>query len=93
MLKYQKWVAAFVLLLALWLLARDYAAKNLGDDARFLQIVNVLPMYALVSFGAYSLAVIALSVMSVEDCPAAAKELDLQVIEAKADLKKKGFTF
>lgn len=92
MLKYQKWVAAFVLLLALWLLARNYAAKNLGDT-RFLQIVNVLPMYALVSFGAYSLSVIALSVMSVEDCPAAAKELDAQVIEAKADLKKKGFTF
>lgn len=92
MLKYQKWVAAFVLLLVLWLLARDYAVKNVGD-ARFLQIVNVLPMYALVSFGAYSLAVIALSVMSVEDCPAAAKELDTQVIEAKADLKRKGFTF
>lgn len=91
MLKYQKWIVAFVLLLALWLLAREIAAAN--ADARFLQIVNVLPMYALVTFGAYSLAAIALSVMSVEDCPAAAKELDAQVLEAKVDLKKKGFTF
>lgn len=92
MLKYQKWVVAFVALLTLWLLARDYAATHVAD-ARFLQIATVLPMYALVSFGAYSLAVIALSVMSIKDCPAASKELDAQVLEAKADLKKKGFAF
>jgi|UniRef100_K3WSJ7 dolichyl-phosphate mannosyltransferase polypeptide 3 len=92
MLKYQKWVVAFVVLLTLWLLARGYAATQV-EDARVLQIVNVLPVYALVSFGAYSLAVIALSVMAVEDCPVASKELDAQVLEAKADLAKRGFKF
>ncbi|TYZ69030.1 hypothetical protein PybrP1_011016 [[Pythium] brassicae (nom. inval.)] len=88
MLKYQKWVAALVLLLALWLVAREVARA--AGDARWEQLVDVLPIYALVTFGAYSLATIALSVMAVEDCPAAAKELDAQVVEAKADLRAKG---
>ncbi|KAL4111219.1 hypothetical protein PRIC1_002900 [Phytophthora ramorum] len=92
MLKYQKWLAAFVLLLALWLLLLRYATENVSDP-RVLQVVTALPMYALVSFGAYSLGVIALSVMAVQDFPEASKELDRQVVEAKADLAKKGFKF
>ncbi|KAG7392838.1 hypothetical protein PHYPSEUDO_014325 [Phytophthora pseudosyringae] len=92
MLKYQKWLAAFVVLLALWLLLLRYAADP-EQNPRILQVVTALPMYALVSFGAYSLAVIALSVMAVQDFPEAAKELDRQVMEAKADLTKKGFKF
>ncbi|KAG2772858.1 hypothetical protein Pcac1_g16201 [Phytophthora cactorum] len=90
MLKYQKWLAAFVVLLALWLLLLRYATDHV-QDPRVLQVVTTLPMYALVSFGAYSLAVIAVSVMAVQDFPEAAKELDRQVVEAKADLTKKGF--
>ncbi|KAF1781050.1 hypothetical protein JG687_00006120 [Phytophthora cactorum] len=92
MLKYQKWLAAFVVLLALWLLLLRYATDHV-QDPRVLQVVTTLPMYALVSFGAYSLAVIAVSVMAVQDFPEAAKELDRQVVEAKADLTKKGFKF
>ncbi|RLN10848.1 hypothetical protein BBJ28_00010051 [Nothophytophthora sp. Chile5] len=92
MLKYQKWLVAFVLLLSLWLLLLRYATDHVADP-RVLQVVNVLPMYALVSFGAYSLAAIALSVMAVQDFPEASKELDRQVIEAKAELTKKGFKF
>ncbi|KAG3168407.1 hypothetical protein PI124_g3873 [Phytophthora idaei] len=92
MLKYQKWLAAFVVLLALWLLLLRYATDHV-QDPRVLQVVTTLPMYALVSFGAYSLAVIAVSVMAVKDFPEAAKELDRQVVEAKADLTKKGFKF
>jgi dolichol-phosphate mannosyltransferase subunit 3 len=89
MLKYQKWLSTFVVALALWLLLIQYVSQSVADP-RVLQVVYVLPMYALVTFGAYSLAVIAMSVMAVTDCPEAAKELDRQVIEAKADLRKKG---
>ncbi|KAK1943475.1 Dolichol-phosphate mannosyltransferase subunit 3 [Phytophthora citrophthora] len=92
MLKYQKWLAAFVVLLAVWLLLLRYVTDHV-QDPHVLQVVKVLPMYAIVSFGAYSLAVIALSVMAVQDFPEASKELDRQVVEAKADLAKKGFKF
>jgi dolichyl-phosphate mannosyltransferase polypeptide 3 len=89
MLKYQKWVAALVVACALWLLLLQFVSTSL-DDPRVLQVVYVLPMYALVTFGAYSLAVIAFSVMEVTDCPDAAQELDRQVLAAKEDLRKKG---
>jgi dolichyl-phosphate mannosyltransferase polypeptide 3 len=90
MLKYQKWLAALTAFFALWWLLRAYVSASVGDT-RVLQVVNVLPLYALVCFGAYSLGTIALSVMSVQDFPEASKELDQQVVEAKADLKRRGF--
>ncbi|TMW69260.1 hypothetical protein Poli38472_001416 [Pythium oligandrum] len=89
MLKYQKWLTTLVVFLSLWLFLCKYTSEQVADP-RVFQVVQVLPMYALVSFGAYSLAVIALSVMAVTDCPEAAKELDRQVLEAKEDLRKKG---
>ncbi|DBA01717.1 TPA: hypothetical protein N0F65_010127 [Lagenidium giganteum] len=89
MLKYQKWVVALVVLFALWLALCKYVAA-LVPDARVLQVVQMLPMYALVSFGAYSLAVIGINVISIEDCVDASKELDVQVKDAKEDLRKKG---
>jgi dolichyl-phosphate mannosyltransferase polypeptide 3 len=92
MLKYQKWLVAFVALLTLWLLLLRLAGDHV-QDPRVLQVVTVLPMYALVTFGAYSLGAIALSVMAVQDFPEASKELDRQVAEAKVDLAKKGFKF
>ncbi|KAG1685578.1 hypothetical protein DVH05_007877 [Phytophthora capsici] len=92
MLKYQKWLSAFVVLLAAWLLLLRYVTDHV-QDSHVVQVVKALPMYAIVSFGAYSLAVIALSVMAVQDFPEASKELDRQVVEAKADLAKKGFKF
>lgn len=92
MLKYQKWVSAIVVFFTLWLLLCRYAAESIADP-HVLQVAQVLPMYVLVAFGAYSLGVIALSVLSVNDCPEASKELDRQVVEAKADLAKKGFKF
>lgn len=85
MLKYQKWLTALIVLFALWRVLCNYLV-----DQRLLQIAHVLPMYLLVVFGAYSLAVIAFSVMNVTDCPEASKELERQVLEAKEDLRKKG---
>lgn len=92
MLKYQKWLAAFAVLLTLWLLLLQYASDQ-AKDPHMLQVVMALPIYALLSYGAYSLAVIAFSVMAVQDFPEAAKELENQVVEARADLIKKGFKF
>ncbi|CEG50041.1 Dolichol-phosphate mannosyltransferase, subunit 3 [Plasmopara halstedii] len=92
MLKYQKWLCASVVLLALWLLLLHNANKYVQDEL-MVQMVKALPVLGLISFGVYSLAIIALSVMAVQDVPEAAKELDRQVLEAKSDLAKKGFKF
>ncbi|CAI5726690.1 unnamed protein product [Peronospora farinosa] len=92
MLKYQKWLRAFVVLVTLWLLLVWYVSDNVQNQI-VLHVVKGLPVYAIGSFGVYSLVVIVLSVMAVQDFPEAAKELDCHVIEAKADLVKKGFKF
>ncbi|CAI5733287.1 unnamed protein product [Peronospora destructor] len=92
MLKYQKWLSAFVVLVTLWLLLLWYVSDSVQDHS-VLHVVKGLPVYAIGFFGVYSLVVIVLSVMAVEDFPEASKELDCNVIEAKADLVKKGFKF
>lgn len=49
-----------------------------------------MPVYLLVVFGCYSLATVGYRVATFNDCEDAAKELQAQIKEAKADLKKKG---
>mmetsp|Transcript_25153 Transcript_25153/g.42086 ORF Transcript_25153/g.42086 Transcript_25153/m.42086 type:complete len:106 (-) Transcript_25153:676-993(-) len=53
-------------------------------------VVQILPMYALVSFGFYSLAVIGYRVASFPTCPEASVELQREILEARADLTAKG---
>jgi dolichyl-phosphate mannosyltransferase polypeptide 3 len=51
-----------------------------------------MPIYALIAFACYSLAVIGYRVATFNDCTDAAEELRKQINEARADLKSKGFT-
>ena len=92
MLKYQKWLVAGVALLTLWLSLLQYVSNH-ALDPHVVTVVKALPLLAVVSFGVYSLAVITLSVMAVQDFPEASKELDEHVVAAKLDLAKKGFKF
>ncbi|KAF9088911.1 hypothetical protein BGX29_003562 [Mortierella sp. GBA35] len=50
----------------------------------------VLPWWALVSFGAYSLGNIGYHVLTFRDCPEAFDELQVQIAEAQRDLRSKG---
>ncbi|KAK3679211.1 hypothetical protein LTR78_000772 [Recurvomyces mirabilis] len=54
------------------------------------QIVPVLPLWALVSFGAYLLGKLGYGVLTFNDVPQAHAELMKEIDEARADLKKKG---
>lgn len=89
MLRYQvvfSYVAAF---LGIWMALCTYL-RSYEVASQVREVVHILPMYALITFGAYSLGTIGLNLMSVRDCPDAAKELDEQIKEAKKDLMKKG---
>ena len=75
--------------LAVWV-----GAMRLDLDDGHAQIVETLPLWILVAFGAYSLASIALALISFNDCQAAVEELDEDIKKARADLAgRKGFTF
>ncbi|KAF9976238.1 hypothetical protein BGZ73_008945 [Actinomortierella ambigua] len=52
----------------------------------------VLPWWALVTFGAYSLGNIGYHVMTFRDCPEAYDELQVQISQAQNDLRSKGIS-
>jgi len=53
-------------------------------------IIPALPLWVLVTFGSYSLAVIAYKLMTFNDATEANKSLQQEIIEAKSDLNKRG---
>ncbi|CZT16364.1 related to dolichol-phosphate mannosyltransferase subunit 3 [Ramularia collo-cygni] len=54
------------------------------------EIIPYLPVWALVSFGAYLLFKLGFGVLTFNDVPEAHEELMREIDEARADLKKKG---
>jgi len=57
------------------------------------QIIPVIPLYALVVFGSYSLASIGVGVMTFRNCPEDHQSLQKEIAEAKKELKEKGLSF
>ncbi|KXL42677.1 hypothetical protein M433DRAFT_6245 [Acidomyces richmondensis BFW] len=53
-------------------------------------IVPVLPLWAIVAFGAYLLGKLGWGVLTFNDVPEAHAELMKQIDQARADLRKKG---
>ena len=68
--------------LALWLYAPLQPGAKLA--------VALLPLAALVAFALYSALAILWSVVTFPSCPEAAVELQREVEEARADLRKRG---
>ncbi|XP_062846147.1 dolichol-phosphate mannosyltransferase subunit 3 [Trichomycterus rosablanca] len=58
--------------------------------AVYKEVAWPMPVYLLVVFGCYSLATVGYRVATFNDCEEASRELQTQIQEAKADLKKKG---
>lgn len=89
MTKLMEWVTALVLLLSVWIAI--YTKKWLPDLSRDHPILVLwFPVLAVAAFGIYSVGVIAYRVASFNDCEEAARDLQKEIAEAKADLKKKG---
>lgn len=55
-----------------------------------LEIVPVIPFWALISFGAYLLFKLGWGVFTFNDVPEAHKELMAQIQQARVELKAKG---
>lgn len=57
------------------------------------EIIVVLPIYLLISFACYSLAVIGYRVSTFNNCEKASLELKQQIEEARKDLEKKKYKY
>jgi hypothetical protein len=86
-----QWLCLLAAIVSVWWAILD---RNVGNLAKDYPIISLYwPFGLLVLFGVGSVSVIIYRVYMVNDCPEASKELQEQIIEAKADLKKKGLTF
>jgi dolichyl-phosphate mannosyltransferase polypeptide 3 len=65
-------------------------SKSLLSPSLFA-VVQTFPLWALVSFGAYSLASIGAALFTFRDCPQAFVELEHDIAEARNRLAKRGF--
>lgn len=87
-----QWLAGIAVLMSVWS-AVVFKIVPLQLSPKWLDIVTVMPLYLLISFACYSLAMVGYRVATFNDCVAASEELKTQVEEAKADLKKRGYKF
>ncbi|KAJ8287922.1 hypothetical protein COCON_G00005810 [Conger conger] len=92
MTKLLEWLLGSAMVGLIWgLLTFDVLDIQLPQAYR--EAVWPMPVYLLVVFGCYSLATVGYRVATFNDCEEAAKELQAQIIEARADLERKGLKF
>ncbi|KAL8610238.1 hypothetical protein ACOMHN_038933 [Nucella lapillus] len=87
-----QWLAGIAVFMSVWsAIVFKLVPHQLSSNS--LDIVSVMPLYLLISFACYSLAMVGYRVATFNDCAAASEQLKTQVEEAKADLKRKGYKF
>jgi hypothetical protein len=84
-------VAWLVALLTFSLLEWTAISNDLFNTYFF--VVAQLPLYGLVLFGCYALCSIGYHLYVLEDCTAAQKELQREIVEARRELSSKGLKF
>ena len=94
LLRYQIFLAYGVAFLAAWhaLLQNENILSNwlpLSTEQVHI-LVYFAPLWFIVGLGVYAIVSIGIGVSNFKDCPEAAKEVDMQVKEARIELKKLG---
>ncbi|XP_043936078.1 dolichol-phosphate mannosyltransferase subunit 3 [Protopterus annectens] len=92
MTKLTEWLVGLTLIGTVWA-ALTFDLLGLDLSKQYYEVIWPFPVYLLVCFGCYSLAVVGYRVATFNNCEAAAEELKDQIKEAKSDLARKGFKF
>merc|ERR1712141_27953 len=91
MTKLLEWISGLIIIIAVW---AGIWTTNIGNLAlSYPNTTMFWPVYLVILFGLYSIAVIGYRVYTFNNCPEAAEELQREIGEAKEDLKTKGMTF
>ena len=61
-------------------------------DAILHVLITFAPIFALLCLAIYAAASVLIGLIQFEDCPGALTELEQEIIEAKAELKKRGIS-
>ena len=89
LLRYQLFIGYAVALLSVWYMALQ-KRNEYKDNQATLVLIDFMPLWAVVAVGLYLLTVLIVGVMSFNDAPGASKELEAEIREAKAEMKKRG---
>jgi dolichyl-phosphate mannosyltransferase polypeptide 3 len=84
LLRYQIFVAIGLSFLSIWL------ALIKTSDATLNPLVLYAPVWSIILLGLYAIGSVVLGLMSFKDTPEAAAEIERQIVEAKAEMKKRG---
>ncbi|XP_037529702.1 dolichol-phosphate mannosyltransferase subunit 3 [Rhipicephalus sanguineus] len=87
MTKLMQWLLGLSIFMAVW---AALLSQRLGAVETH---VWLLPLYACIVFGVYAASVVIYRVLTFNNCEAAAAELKKQIVEAREDLKKRGYKF
>jgi len=82
LLRYQVFLVYGVVFLACWV-----GAKHSAQEPTLL--VDFAPLWAVLALGVYAASTVAYNVLTFRDCPEASLELEKQIQEAKAEMKKR----
>ncbi|XP_014243814.1 dolichol-phosphate mannosyltransferase subunit 3 [Cimex lectularius] len=89
MTKLAEWLTVLVFLLSTWFTLLSYKEKSHFVD-EWYTLILYSPVILVFSLGVYALSSVLWGVLTFNDCPDAAEELQRQIKEAKEDLRKKG---
>ncbi|XP_006153476.1 dolichol-phosphate mannosyltransferase subunit 3 isoform X2 [Tupaia chinensis] len=92
MTKLAQWLWGLALLGSAWA-ALTMGALGLDLPSPCREVLWPLPAYLLVSAGCYALGTVGYRVATFHDCEDAARELQSQIQEARADLAQRGLRF
>lgn len=92
MTKLAQWLWGLALLGSTWA-ALTTGALGLELPSPCREVLWPLPAYLLVSAGCYALGTVGYRVATFHDCEDAARELQSQIQEARADLARRGMRF
>ncbi|XP_006214722.1 dolichol-phosphate mannosyltransferase subunit 3 [Vicugna pacos] len=92
MTKLAQWLWGLALLGSTWA-ALTMGALGLELPASCREVLWPLPAYLLVAAGCYALGTVGYRVATFHDCEDAARELQSQIQEARADLTRRGMRF
>jgi len=102
LLRYQIFLVYGIAFVSVWYYAlqrKDEIVRAAGDTVfvggmispkLLVILVDWAPLFAVLALGLYAFLLLVIGVIKFRDCPEAAAELEVQVAQAKKELKKKG---
>lgn len=92
MTKLLEWLSTAVVLFGVWFsIVFGYVHSCCLD--KWMNLIVISPIIFVGIFGIYAASVVLYRVFTFNDCHEAAKEIQAQILEARQDLKQKGFVF